>query len=387
MVSLQVSDDSGGRTHGSPAQEDVRIFHCAQHIRGVKSQHSKQTPHSQSHTNRFHLPANHFMLESSLLYFIDCSTSIISPSQHELERPIIMEAAARYSLDRLASWNLNFDDIIKCFRPLTPSETAFLVGSVPEGLSDPLSDIDLIVIADNDLGHEVVVQTPECEESVARLPSGQEVNFEYWNSEDLENFVQRLNASMDTLDDPSKLNKLFRFGDRELMLLHRIRAGLALANPEVAEHWRKRLRLELLPDYFIIMHLGHHYGYREDAIAQVQYGDRLAALNVMRMSMDNLAAAMLCSVGATNPYTKWRTRLLEQHKEELGPAEVDTLMGFLFPDINADAATVVREAAAFADEAIGAAIMRRPQLIPVLMKLEDQISFVRRFSEIPDSLS
>jgi predicted nucleotidyltransferase len=298
-----------------------------------------------------------------------------------------MEAAARYSLDRLASWNLNFDDIVKSFRPLTPSETVFLVGSVPEGLSDPLSDIDLIVIADNDLGHDVVVHTPECEESVARLPSGQEINFEYWNSEDLEDFVKRLNASMDTIDDPSKLNKLFRFGDRELMLLHRIRAGLALANPEVAEHWRKRLRLELLPDYFIIMHLGHHYGYREDAIAQVQYGDRLAALNVMRMSMDSLAAAMLASVGATNPYTKWRTRLLEQNKEALGAAEVDKLMGFLFPDINADAATVVREAAAFADDAIAEAITRRPQLVPVLIKLEDQISFVRGFGEIPDSAS
>jgi hypothetical protein len=171
------------------------------------------------------------------------------------------------------------------------------------------------------------------------------------------------------------------------MLLHRIRAGLALANPEVAEHWRKRLRLELLPDYFIIMHLGHHYGYREDAIAQVQYGDRLAALNVMRMSMDSLAAAMLASVGATNPYTKWRTRLLEQNKEALGAAEVDKLMGFLFPDINADAATVVREAAAFADDAIAEAITRRPQLVPVLLKLEDQISFVRGFSEIPDSAS
>jgi hypothetical protein len=286
-------------------------------------------------------------------------------------------------MERLSRWNLGFEDLVKSVRPLTASETLFLVGSVPEGLSDPLSDIDLVVIGDNDLGHGVVVHTQECEESVTRLPSGQEVNFEYWNSKNLEGLVQRLNASMETLDNASNLDKLFRFGDRELMLLHRIRVGVVLANPAVGEQWRQRLRLERLPDYFIIMNLGHHYGYREDAIAQVRYGDRLAALNVMRMAMDTLAGAMLASVGATNPYTKWRTRLLDMNKETLGASEVDTLMGYLFPDINADAASVVREAAAFADFAIGELIGRRPQLISVLLQLEEQVSFVRRFSEIP----
>jgi hypothetical protein len=298
-----------------------------------------------------------------------------------------METAVRHSLDRLAGWNLGFEDVVKSFRPLTPSETVFLVGSVPEGLSDPLSDIDLIVIADSSLGHKVMMRTPECEESVIRLPSGQELNFEYWNSNDLEKLVERLNTTMELIDDPSKLEKIIRFGDRELMLLHRIRAGVPLVNPDVAEHWRQRLRLDKLPDYFIIMNLGHHYGYREDAIAQVRYGDRLAALNVMRMAMDTLAGAMLASVGSTNPYTKWRTRLLEKNKEALGEKEVAKLMRFLFPDINADAAQVVKEASDFADNAIAELIPRRPELIPVLLQLDSQISFVRDFSEIANDAS
>jgi predicted nucleotidyltransferase len=294
-----------------------------------------------------------------------------------------MEASRKHATDFLANWNMTLEDLVGCVRPLAPTETLMLVGSIVEGLADPLSDIDLIVIGDSNLGHNVVIHAPECEESVTRLPTGQEVNFEYWNTNDLEQFIERLNFSFDVINEPSKLDKIFKFSEREIILLHRLRVGVVLDNPEVAEHWRQRLRLESLPDYLIIQNLGHHYGYREDAIARVRYGDRLSAFNVLRITMDTLAGAMLASIGVTNIYPKWRTRLLEQNKAALGAEEVDQLLAYLFPDIKADPSDMVSEALAFSDNAISEIVGRRLHLIPALLGFDDQVSFVRRFDELP----
>ncbi len=294
-----------------------------------------------------------------------------------------MQPSHKNAIEFLANWNLNLEDLTSCVRPLAPTETLLLVGSIAEGLSDALSDIDLIVIGDKSLGHDLIVRSYECEESATRLPSGQEVNFEYWNTSDLEKFAERLNYSFDILSNPTKMSKLFKFSDRECVFLHRLRTGVVLANIDVAEQWRQRLRLEILPDYLVVQNLGHHYGYREDAIARAHVGDRRAALYVLRIAMDNLAAAMLASIEITNSYPKWRTRLLELNQEELGKQEVQTLLGYLFPDINADPSETINEAVNFADTAIAEVIGRRPHLIPALLEFEEQISFVRSFNEIP----
>jgi hypothetical protein len=125
-----------------------------------------------------------------------------------------------------------------------------------------------------------------------------------------------------------------------------------------------------------------HNIYREDAIAQVRYGDNLTALGMLRIMMDHLASAMLASVGETHPYPKWRVRLLNWYKGDLGDETVEKVIRYLFPDPKSDASETVREALEFADAAISEIALRCPQVISAMLALDNLFIFVKQPDEI-----
>jgi hypothetical protein len=284
---------------------------------------------------------------------------------------------------------MRVEDLSGYVRPLDATETLLLVGSVPEGLANPLSDIDLFIIGERHFEEGVVVNESSRQEMSINSPDTPEVNVEYWHSHDLEQLERRLTNVFTLLRDPSlvggpsKLKKVERFDDPELFILHRIRTGIVLANPENAERWRQRLSLDQLPLYLILHGVGTHNILREDAIAQVRYGDNLSALGMLRLSMDHLASAVLASVGETNPYSKWRVRLLNWYKGDLGAETVEKLLQHLFPDPKSDASETVREALEFADMAVAGIASRCPQIISAMLAMSNLFTFVKQ----PDEMS
>lgn len=290
----------------------------------------------------------------------------------------------------LKKWNMRVEDLTGYVRPLDATETLLLVGSVPEGLANPLSDIDLFIIGERELDEGVVVNESVYQEMTIQVTDRPEINVEYWNSKTLEQLERRLSntftllGDMSAVSDDSKLKKIERFDDSELSTLHRIRVGLVLANPENAERWRQRLFLDQLPLYLILHGLGNHNIYREDAIAQVRYGDNLSALAMLRIAMDFLARALLASVGETHPYLKWRVRLLNWYKGDLGQETVEKLIGYLFPDPKSDASRTVREALEFADSAISEIASRCPQIISAMLAMNNLFTFVRQPDEVSE---
>lgn len=295
-----------------------------------------------------------------------------------------MENSLTRANEFLANWNIRTEDLPSYFRPLKSSESMLLVGSIPEGLADPVSDIDLLIIGDGVLDYGAVVSGPEFDESATRLPGGQEVNYEYWNIEEIERLRVRLDKSYQLIQDPTISQRAYKFNEREVGFLHRLRVGVVLANPENVETWHARLKLDSLQDYLIFQSLSFHFAYREDTIGHVQYGDPLSALCTFRMAMDALAGAMLASVGETNAFPKWRPRLLQRHQAALGEDEVKTVLRYIFPDSSVNVETVLQEALSFADIAIGELIGRRPMLIPLLLELSDRVSFVKQTRELPN---
>ena len=289
-----------------------------------------------------------------------------------------MENSLTRANEFLANWNIRAEDLPGYFRPLKSTESMLLVGSIPEGLSDPISDIDLLIIGDGVLDYGTVIKGPEFDEGATRLPGGQEVNYEYWNTEEIERLAVRLDKAYQLIEDPSFTQQVYKFNEREVGFLHRLRVGAVLANRENVEHWRTRLKLDCLQDYLIFQWLSFHFAYREDTIGHVRYGDPLSALCTFRMTMDALGGAMLASVGETNAFPKWRPRLLKRHQAELGEEEVKTLLRYIFPDSSVNVANIIQEALSFADTAIGELIGRRPLLIPLLLELGDRVSFVKQ---------
>ena len=289
-----------------------------------------------------------------------------------------MENSLTRANEFLANWNIRAEDLPGYFRPLKSTESMLLVGSIPEGLADPVSDIDLLIIGDGILDQGTLVSGPEFDESVVRLPGGHEINYEYWNYEEIERLGVRLDRAYDLIQDPSFGQRVYKFNEREVGFLHRLRVGAVLANRENVEKWRTRLQLDSLQDYLIFQWLSFHFAYREDTIGHVRYGDPLSALCTFRMTMDALAGAMLASVGETNAYPKWRPRLLQRHQAELGEDEVKTVLQYIFPDSSANVENLLQEALPFVDTAIGELIGRRPLLIPLLLELGDRVSFVKQ---------
>jgi hypothetical protein len=306
-----------------------------------------------------------------------------------VEEDIAMGLATQNASSFLKRWNLRVEDLTKYVRPLDATETLLLVGSVPEGLANPLSDVDLFIIGERDLDEGVVVNESSRQEMSINSTDVPEINIEYWHAKDLEQLERRLTNVFLLLNDPSlvggpsKLKKIERFDDPELFILHRIRTGIVLANPEKAESWRQRLSLDKLPLYLVLHGLGTHNILREDAIAQVRYGDNLSALGMLRLAMDHLSSAVLASVGETNPYSKWRVRLLNWYKGDLGEETVTNLLHSLFPDPHSDASETVREALEFADTVITGIASRCPQIISAMLAMNNLFTFVKH----PDEMS
>jgi predicted nucleotidyltransferase len=294
-----------------------------------------------------------------------------------------MENSLTRANEFLANWNMRAEDLASYFRPLKPSESMLLVGSISEGLANPVSDIDLLIIGDGTLDQGTVVSEPGFDESAVRLPGGQEVNFEYWNAKEIELLHLRLEKAYELIMDPSLLERAYKFNEREVGFLHRLRVGVVVANPENVEFWRERLQLDSLQDYLVFQSLSFHFAYREDTIGHIRYDDSLSALCTFRMAMDALAGAMLASIGETNAFPKWRPRLLQRHQDVLGEDEVKMALRYIFPDSSVNVETLLPAALSFADTAIGELIGRRPMLIPLLLELGDRVSFVKQTRELP----
>jgi hypothetical protein len=278
----------------------------------------------------------------------------------------------------LAKWGVSFDDLLAQVRPVDASETMWLVGSIADGLATSFSDINLLIIGDRGLDATLVFGESGFEQSVARLPRGQRIKTEYWRAEDVEQLQRRLAAVMHALYGTAPLAQVEAFSDLELRLLHRMRTGLVLANAARATQWRREMQVDSLPDYLLVHWVASHHALREDAWGQAREGDRLSAWWMARAALDYLAAAMLASVGETNPYPKWRLRLLQRNREVLGPPAVERITGLLFPDARADLVAHLHELTAFAGEVLERTLARHAARGPALPSINTRLQDLTR---------
>ncbi|HYK19621.1 MAG TPA: hypothetical protein VEV42_02735, partial [Pyrinomonadaceae bacterium] len=244
--------------------------------------------------------------------------------------------------------------------------------------------IDLLLIGDGKLTDDFIQRDATSDESAVRLPSGQEINFEYWHTDNIKQLRERMTPNFELMDNPEPKGSFTKLTDSEVRLLHRLRTGVVLANPEVASYWREEMKVDLLPVYMLLHGIAMHFTYREDAIAQIQYeSDTLSALAMLRLAAEYISFSMVASAGETLPARKWLPRLLRRNQSVLGENRVKELLSYLFPNPQTDGAALIADATDFFDTVIGENLDRCPDAQPLIFKLSGTVSFVTTFEGAP----
>lgn len=265
------------------------------------------------------------------------------------------------SIGFLAAWDLTLEELAGHVE-VPPTGTVLLAGSIPAGLATEDSDIDLLAIGGGSVGHAGVVHDSNCVVSSRRFRKTLKLNIEVWPQHQVDAVRDRFLTCVDMLTGPSSTDTLVTLNASELRVLHRLRTGVPIVNPERCEEIREEFSIRYLPLQRIASTLANAYNAREDAIAQLRIGEPISALWMLRLAVHYLAQAVLASFGETAPSPKWIPRLLDGHRDDLGDEVVDDFIRFLFPEAGCDADQLMREALDFADRVVKETVRSTPEI-------------------------
>ena len=271
----------------------------------------------------------------------------------------------------LSHWGISIEELANYVR-VSSATTVLLAGSIPAGLATEDSDIDLLILGEGQLDDEGVFHEATCKVSTKRRPDGIMVNLELWDPQQITSLKERFRSCVEMLTQPGDDKKLVSMSLPEQRMLHRVRVGVPIVQPDVADRIRDEFQLAYLPLQLLAQNLMLAYSLREDAIAQLRINQPQSALWMLRFSMQALASAVLASIGETTPSPKWVTRLLLENRDDLGGELVDGMLTFLFPNPNADAMSVLGSALKFADTVVSDIMRYMPEIYPLMKFVIDR---------------
>lgn len=279
----------------------------------------------------------------------------------------------------LASHGLSLEALAREVPEGGPDQIVLLVGSIPCGLANALSDIDLLVIGSRNRSGSLVIAERGLQQIVYRLPNGLEVNTAFYDDRTLGEHRAALLATLGGGVERSWEEEagVATLDPATLKLAHRLRTGIALRGDPGP--LRAELSLDRLADYLVLNGRMEHFVFREDAVAQMHGGHMRSAVHHMLLALGHLATMVLASIGETNPDPKWRMRLLERHAGRIatGPAEqlAEQLADLLLGPGAGDAQAWLDRAGQLADRLLGFALEQRPYLALLTGMLDERIRF------------
>jgi hypothetical protein len=253
-----------------------------------------------------------------------------------------------------------------------PEDVVLGVGSVPEGMGTPISDLDIIVLGPKRRPTSIVFNDKGRSDSVFRMGDILELNVEYVAAPALEALADDVAQALFP-ETPTGEMRLKRLSEGELNILHRIRCGVVLAG--AADSWRQRLLVEYLPEYMTVFYLMFFYALREDAIALQMIDDPDNSGFIWKQAVSNLATSTLAASGETNNQTKWRLKLVERNLHRLGGETADFFRETLMGPVSIDRSELDRQSA-IADQIIVDALRDRPMARAGLEEVRKHVSFV-----------
>lgn len=277
-----------------------------------------------------------------------------------------MDDAARNSESFLARFNLSMHKLLECIGEIEPWEAVLLGGSIPEGLANRTSDIDLLLLGDIELpGKSPLPPIRTGGATIAFRPNfgPLRLQIETVPIAHLEGLVRQMAEVAADFDQPERVRSVRALDALDLRTIHRIRAGVALKNAPVIQAWKRRLRCDLLPSYLLASQAAQQRIALEDAAGERSEGRWESALWAMQRCVQASASALLASVGETNPNAKWCVRLLQLRRLEAGPELCDDLIEYLIRPALQEPAQRFDHAESLCERAIDEALRRDPVVV------------------------
>ncbi|HEY6389861.1 MAG TPA: hypothetical protein VIX89_01215 [Bryobacteraceae bacterium] len=266
----------------------------------------------------------------------------------------------------LSKFGLSLDRITASVGEISPWETVLFGGSIPEGLANSQSDIDLLLLGDTEL-IEPGASIPPIHAGDFRI--GFQPNLgplrlqvETVPIGHLEVLARQMAEAANSFIDPERAKRVLALGELDLRLLHRVCAGIPIKNPALAESWRARLRCGFLPSYMLASMIAQQSNLLEDAAGEAGEGRRESSLWMLKHALTYGAGALLASVEETNPNAKWRIRLLQVHREKVGAEIADALLQHLVATSFSSFDSYYAEAVRICEEVTRVALSRNAEV-------------------------
>lgn len=248
---------------------------------------------------------------------------------------------------RISAMGVDLGSIVKNLSK-SPDDTSLLVvGSIAEGLGNAESDVDLLLLVEN----ESVLDTdahadwsfttgePYKPATVKYFPNGVELDIEICVLDMATPLKQSTDRLLQFMQRPSESYGIPKLQFLEHRFLHQLRRGWSASNDTVAAKWRANFNVEYLHVYSIASNYIEYMELLEDVNSARRKGDLLDVANVGRVCAEYGAQALLGLAGETNPTRKWIAHLLRN----MGDGDSSTLaltrqaISVLFPQSNMSA--------------------------------------------------
>lgn len=190
---------------------------------------------------------------------------------------------------------------------LGENDVAFLTGSIAEGDGNRGSDIDICVLLEKPLDRDMVG-------GYCVAGSGTRIKIDYFNIASTGVEIQYwLKCDLQEVCDQLErftIKPLQEIWPNQLRLVHRLKAGKCLRNPEEFERLRGLCDFDALSRYLCFANHRAVDAYYHDANCFLDEGHAGDALVVAQLAVSHAVDAYLATRGETNLNTKWRYRRL-----------------------------------------------------------------------------
>lgn len=221
---------------------------------------------------------------------------------------------------------ISLDALSVAFPRFEADDVVFFCGSIPQGLANDDSDIDVLVIGDRPLSGGLLVEEGGGQLEYSVFHSGEvEVQIMRVPVDVAEQIARRLTQSLARFASPGADGRMTLVDDKiSLFILSKIDASFVLHNEAGAVAWRQRLSIDRLPEYIAVIRLCEYFNLREDFLAEWRDGRPVSASWIAALANRLLAQATTAFHGFTEQNPKWTAKLLQQ-VEEIDP-EVDSAL-------------------------------------------------------------
>jgi predicted nucleotidyltransferase len=180
----------------------------------------------------------------------------------------------------------------------------YISGSLVEGHGHETSDVDVFVVGDRRPTAGLQVEIDNYQVAVD-FGENRRIDYEYWRSPE----VERLSRKLATLDLGRDFVGVLR--DEEEVFIHRIRVGVPISPAAEFERVRDLFDFDRLRRYQTIKAFREIDNILDDLTGMVESRDLSVALMRSADLVGYVVDAWTHHCGNTNPYQKWRLRILE----------------------------------------------------------------------------